>query len=614
MPLTRRKFLKLLGLGGASTLTGCSDYSPTRLIPYLYPPEDIIPGKALWYASTCRECPAGCGLLAKNRDGRVIKVEGNPVHPVSDGKLCPRGQASLQGLYNPDRFPGPMMKNRNGRFDPITWEKGETILARSLEALVQKKRGEKIVFVSELINGSLKELIDLFLSEMKGSELLFYEPLSYEDLRKANQAVFQLDGLPHYRIDRADFLISLGAGFLETWLSNLEFARQFALFHSLKEKGKNPFIYVGPRLSMTANNADQWIGVPPGDEYLIALGLLQILLADGQQVDFPGELKTVALQALQGFSLDRISQKTRVPVDVIKDLARRFDQSERPLVLAEGLGLSGTRSYEAAVAANLLCLLKPGSRKLMDFKSQLSLGQAASLDRMQNLTERMKKKEVDLLFLGQVNPVFTLPFSSDFQEGLSTVPLVVSFSSYPDETCRHAHLILPNHTFLESWGDYSPRSGVLNLMQPVMGPVFQTRHTGDVLMAAGRKISSPETFPWKDFYAFLKNSWSQKVNEWGPGLSSEEFWQRAMEKGGVWKKPGEAELKFTLKTRSLSFPPIEPASATDQRLDLTVYPTVQFFDGRQANRPWIQELPDPLTQVTWDGWLEIHPETALARG
>ena len=608
--LERRDFLKIIGLAGTSAALGCSSTTPNDLIPYISPPEDLIPGEATWYASTCRECPAGCGLLAKNRDGRVIKVEGNPLHPVSGGKLCARGQASLQGLYNPDRFPGPLMKKGKGKWVPVTWDQGEEVLVRTLADLVGKGRGERIVFISELINGSLKDLASRWLSEMGSREFLLYESLAYEPLRQANRVVFQYDGFPHYRIDRADFLISLGAGFLETWISNLEFARQFAAFHSLQPNGKNPFIFVGPRLSLTANNADQRIFVPPGDEYLIGLGLLRVLLDEGLLDHFPSDQRPALVKALQNFSLERISQRTGVQVPVIRNLARRFSRAERPLVLAEGQGLSGPRAFEAAVAANLLCLVKPGTRQAMDFNSPSAYGQAAPLARMKELSERMKRREVDLLLLGQVNPAFTLPFSSEFQQGLETVPLVVSFSSYLDETSSRAHLVLPNHTFLESWGDYSPREGVSGLMQPVMGPVFQTRHLGDVLLSSGKKVSGAERFPWKDFYQFLRNAWTQKGKEMETGLPPEEFWQKALERGGAWKETKPGETSSPLRTFSFFFPDLDSIPKSDQKLDLTIYPTIQFFDGREANRPWIQELPDPLTQITWDGWLEIHPETA----
>jgi anaerobic selenocysteine-containing dehydrogenase/Fe-S-cluster-containing dehydrogenase component len=610
--LERRDFLKIMGLAGTSAALGCSSTSPNNRIPYLHPPEDLVPGDATWYASTCRQCPAGCGLLAKNRDGRIVKVEGNPLHPVSRGKLCARGQASLQGLYNPDRFPQPLARRGKGELVPVTWDQGGKILIQALEELVRRGRGERLVLVDELVNGAWKDLASFWLAEMGSRELLLYEPLAYEPLRRANEIVFQQEGIPHYRIDRADFLLSFGAGFLETWISNLEFARQFAAFHSLSLRGKNPFIYVGPRLSLTANNADRWLAVPPGDEVFIALGLLRVLLEEGAAGHFTSDQKAWLRQAVGDFPLDRIFRKTGVLEADIRDLARRFNRAERPLALAEGLGLAGPRALEAAVAANLLCLIKPGTRQTLDFTSPSAYGQAAPLARIKALTERMRRKEVDLLLLGPVNPVFTLPFSAEFQEALQAVPLVVSFASFRDETSSLAHLVLPHPTFLESWGDYAPRQGVTGLLQPVMGPVFQTRPFGDVLISAGKKIRGADKFPWKNFYQFLQAYWMGRSAALEPDRPPEEFWLKALERGGSWKTeevPPE-KSSWAWRVSPWAFPPLETVPPNADRLPLTLYPTVQFFDGREANRPWLQELPDPLAQITWDGWLEIHPETA----
>ena len=220
----------------------------------------------------------------------------------------------------------------------MTWQQGEEVLVRSLTGLIRQGRGERIVFVSELITGSLKELVDLWLSEFGSRGHYCYESFAYEPLRQANRLVFQYEGLPHYRIDQADFLISFGAGFLETWISNLELSREFASFHALKAQGKNPFIFVGPRLSLTANNADQWIAVPPGEEYLIGLGRSRVLL-DEESTAFSPDQQDGLRKTLQDFTLEGIQQKTGVKVPVIRDLARRFNRAQKPLALAEGLAV-----------------------------------------------------------------------------------------------------------------------------------------------------------------------------------------------------------------------------------------------------------------------------------
>jgi molybdopterin-containing oxidoreductase family iron-sulfur binding subunit len=133
--LRRRDFLKILGTVTAAAPLGCSSQASRVLIPYVYPPDDLVPGTATWYATTCRECPAGCGMLAKNRDGRVIKVEGNPLHPVNAGKLCARGQASLHDLYNPDRFRGPLRRAASSKLEPLPWEEAEAALVGRLRDL-----------------------------------------------------------------------------------------------------------------------------------------------------------------------------------------------------------------------------------------------------------------------------------------------------------------------------------------------------------------------------------------------------------------------------------------------------------------------------------------------
>lgn len=609
--LGRRDFLKLIGLTGAATAAGCSSESARTLIPYITPPEDIIPGKAIWYASTCRECPAGCGLLAKNRDGHAIKVEGNPLHPISGGKLCPRGQASLHGLYNPDRFSGPLKKEPGGEGRSITWEEGETILARSLSDAVKEGRGDRIVFLTDLVTGSLQDLIGFWLREMGSDEgHLVYEPFSYEPLRQANKIVFGLDAIPHYRIDQADFLISFNAGFLETWLSNVEYARQFASFHSLRKEGKHPFVFVGTRLSMTANNADIWIPVAPGDEYLVALAILRVILDENLISTINPEQRDVLKALVAAWPIGRITAKTGVKAQLIREIAHRFADAERPLALAEGLSLSCPNATATAIAANLLCSLKPGSQHTIDFSGASAYGGVARAHAIKELSERMKRGDVEVLLIYGANPMFSLPASWEFRRSLEAVPTVVSFSSAIDETGALANLILPSDTPLESWGDYSPRKGVSGLMQPVMGRKFNSRSLGDILLATGRSLKGQERFPWQDFYAFLQYSWNRKWRETKPSVPFESFWEEALKQGGCWKSNNAGSSEFSFKLSQFHFPEPDVPTAPEIGFHFTAYPTVQFFDGRGANRLWLQELPDPMTQTTWGGWVEIHPQTA----
>ena len=607
--LSRRDFMKIIGLTGTTAVVGCSSESTRALIPYIIPPEDILPGEATWYASTCRECPAGCGLLVKNRDGRVIKVEGNPLHPINQGKLCVRGQASVQNLYNPDRTKGPLKKNAQGNFESTPWEEAEKVLGETLQKMTQEGKGERIAFLTDLTMGTLRDLIVLWLSELGSRGPVMYEPLAYEPLRAANRRVFGIEGIPFYHLQSADFILSFGADFLETWLSNVEYARLFSSFHEPKNGRPNPFVYVGPRLSLTAANADHWISVPPGTEYLVGLGLLNVLL-DEPALSLPPEVRILLKSAISDFSLEFILTQTGIRPEVLQNLAKAFFRAKRPLVLAGGLSWSDPHATETAIVANLLCLVSPETKELLDFDGLSSLGETAKAEEMKELTERMARGEVDLLLLYHVNPVFSLPASWNFLKGLKSVPLVVSFSPVLDETSQHAHLCLPTHTPLESWGDHAPRKGVWGLMQPVMGPVFNTRHLGDLLLSMGKKFRDPKMYPWLDFSHLLQNLWQQKAKRIDPKSPFESFWIEARRRGGVWGSPERKTIKPSLKSIHLSFPKPEAREKTGKEFHVVSYPTLQFFDGRDANRPWLQELPDPLTQITWGNWLEIHPETA----
>ncbi|MCE5334283.1 MAG: 4Fe-4S dicluster domain-containing protein [Desulfobacteraceae bacterium] len=611
--LRRRDLLKLFGAGGTSAiLAGCGE--PARhLIPYVNPPEDLVPGKATYYATTCRECPAGCGMLAKNRDGRIIKVEGNPVHPISGGKLCMRGQASLHGLYNPDRFPGPMVRDGSGKLRPTTWANGETILSEALAEIAKKGGTGRIAVVSDLITGSLADLFGLWLAQtgQKGVHVI-YEPLAYEPLRAANRIVFGEDSVPTYRLDDLDFLISFNAGFLETWISNLEFSRQFGDFHPIRENGKNKFVFVGPRLSMTANNADLWIRTRPGMEYAVALGMIRAILDGDLARDLGDSRKATLAGATSDWPVERAASAAGCDPGLIRAAAAAFARASSPLAIAEGLCFSVPNATETAVAANLLTTVKPAGLKAIDFGRASSCSQAAPAQSMKLLAERMRAGEVDLLLVYMANPVFSLPRAWDFAGAMKSVRTVVSLSPAIDETSSLAGLVLPTHYSFESWGDYSPRSGITGFLQPVMGPIFDTRHAGDILIATGKKAGKEGSFPFRDFQAAMQAYWRRSWKESGGTGSFDAFWLDALEKGGCWPDRPTAKGARPASSFSFAFPP-PPAEAADG-LPLVIYPTVQFFDGRMANHMWVQEIPDPMTMTAWGGWIEIHPDTAGKMG
>ena len=300
--------------------------------------------------------------------------------------------------------------------------------------------------------------------------------------------------------------------------------------------------------------------------------------------------------------------------EVLHLLAAAYMKAERPLALAEGMGYQDPMALDTARAANLLSRLVPGSAETIDFSSTAALSETARAGEMKEWTDIIRAGRVEVLFILRANPAFHLPPQWGFSEALKSVRLVVSLGSFPDESNRMAHLIMPTHTFLEEWGDYSPRKGVRGLLQPVMGPLFDTRATGDVLLSLGRRIRGAERFPEKDFYEVLRGSWTKHPREGSAPPDPEAAWQASLRQGGSYGLPERTRSAPGARPspKRVSFTSPAPSPPGGRTLSFVTYPTVQFFDGRLANRPFLQEMPDPMTQITWGGWVEIHPETAKA--
>lgn len=609
MEVNRREFFKVVGIGGATAaMVGCSVEPPETLIPYVVSPEEIIPGQATWYATVCRECPAGCGMVVKTREGRAIKAEGNPDHPVNRGRLCARGQASLQGLYNPDRIRQPLRKGKDGTWHPISWEEGEGLLADRLATL--KGQGNRIACATSLLTGSLDTLVDWWLRAVGGGSRLRYEAVNYESLTEANRAAFGIAAIPTYNLERAELILSFGADFLETWLSPVEYARQFASMRTYREGRMGRFAYIGPRLSLTGANADEWIAVHPGTEGLLALGMIHVIIAEGLATSLPGPEEAALQKLVLPFTPPLVAEQAGVSPDKVRALARAFARTRPTLAVADPKTSNGT---ETCLAVNLLNYVVGNVGETIHFGPTAAAGRISPYREMRNLVEAMERGEVSLLLLSGVNPVFTLPEGERFRNALDKVSLVVSFASFLDETANASHVILPDHTFLESWGDHIPWEGVSGLQQPAMRPLYDTRAFGDVLISVAKRVGLEQQFPWTNFYAYLRAQWKEHHQQLHPEKDFETFWAEGLQRGGLFQSAPSRPVRPDPERFPHQATPPKLVGETEG-LTLIPYPSLAFYDGRTANRPWLQELPDPLTQIVWDSWLEIHPADAKRLG
>ncbi len=604
--MNRRRFLTVLGVtSGGAALTGCSTDEVEKLIPYLVPPDHQIPGIATWYASTCRECPAGCGVHVRVREGRAVKVEGNPDHPVNAGRLCARGQASLQGLYNPDRVRQPMLRTRDGSFEPVSWDEAIGRIAAELGG-----GGSDIRFVTGYEAGTFDRMVDEWLRAIGSSGRLVVEPQGREAERLANRRVFGLDAVPRYDIGSARYVLSLGVDFLETWGSPVQQARAFAASHGYHDGHMGRYVHVEPRLSMTAMSADEWIAPTPGSEGLLALAIAHVIVRDGLGSP-PADARRLA-GLLRDADPASAAVRIGIAADTIERLAREFTAGPS-VALAGGLGAQHDAAHSTAIATAVLNYAAGNVGQTVLFDRELPRPSSSYAD-VTGLAEEMRAGTVRVLLIHGANPVHGTPAALDFAAAMGSVPFKVSFARFMDETATECDLVLPDHDPLEQWNDFVPRAGVHALQQPVMQPVFDTRQTGDVLLQVARQMdgAAAAAFEVTAYKDFLRQGWRDIQRRVGDRRPFEQFWMDALQRGGVFRDSPLRSVSLAADVANVDA--MASWSVAGDGLALIAYPSPALYDGRGANRPWLQELPDPVTKVTWSTWVEMHPETAAEHG
>lgn len=598
--LSRRNFIRVLGMGSFAFTHGCGSRPEKKLYSHVQAPEDTVTGKATWYASTCRECPAGCGILAKNKDGRVIKVEGNPLHPVNRGKLCIRGQAVVQGVYNPDRIQRPLLRKKDGWLTLSSQEAEALLKKKIVEA--RKKGGNRIHLLTEAVGRTLSSLFEESLQRWGSPPPLVFEPYAYESLKTANEKVFGIDGLPSYRMDQADFILSFGADFLETWLSPVEYATKFKEMHAFQNGRKGFFAHIGPYQSLTCANADLWLSCYPDAEIIVGFGMIRELLRTGRGETLSPALREALHDITFPFTEKKVLELSGIDPEGYIRLTTRLGQAHRPLILGSGTGATGPGSFQVNAVANLLNgLLDPGL-ELLDFQRRHAVERAAKRSEVLALFEKLRGDPEGVLLLNAVNPVFALPPSGGVERVLKQDSLfTVSFSNFMDETTEMADLIVPAGLPLESWDEYGGTGDIVSMVQPTMACLTSAPQLGDIFMRLVHEgDGAPGTFQ-EQLYTSLVSSGFIKDGE---------DWARMLQEGGLFKKQSSGEPAVRWMSGEEARKALGSVSPTKtQDLRFFAVPSLRFFDGRGANRPWLCEVPDPLTRVAWQSPVWVNPQT-----
>ena len=649
--MDRRSFIKLTAVTGTgAALASCGN--PENEIIRFVPDEDIVPGIATMKPGVCTLCPSGCGLTVRvmSADADVVrngqaglvriyaakKLEGSPAHPVNHGGMCARGQAAIQVTYHPDRMTQPLKRTGErgqSRYAAVSWDDALAELVSRLDALSSSGNQRALSCLTRVRTGHRAALIERFLSAYGAPGPIGYELFSDDVLRRANALSFGREQLPTFDLPNTRYVLSFGADFLGTWNSPTSQGHGYGLMRQGRPGVRGIFVQVESRMSQTGASADQWVPVKPGTEGVLALGLAHVIIsAKLRPADAggrPGSLIDGWFSGLSDYAPERVAQVTGVPVTRLERLAREFAEITPSVAMVAGPPLAHTNALFSALAVNALNALvgsveKPGG---VSFTPQFGLAAAAtalggrpsappSLERL--ATGILSGESVpQVLLLDGPNPVVTAPTAWRVREALLKVPYIVSFGSFLDETAALADLILPDHSFLESWSEAVPESGsmvaVASVAPPVMMPLHATRATPDVLLDVARRLAPPLNLPWENFEGLLAATFAAL-----PSTSDFDAWTDAQEKGGWW---GTLPARLTAPasapaTRApMSF--VEPqfdGDASQYPFNFLPYASNAFLDGSLAHLPWLQEMPDPLTSAMWSSWIEINPTTAARLG
>lgn len=694
--ISRRFFLA--GLGSTGVGLGLGGFS--HLFPLSSPQfgPDWSPGDENHVPSTCLLCPSHCGILGRVVDGKLVRVDGNPLHPVSQGGLCPKGRASLQLLYHPARLKGALERKGaagSDRFEPIAWNEAIERVSGRLRSLSAEGRPEKMAWLVGDVDGSMSDLLERFAS-VYGSPHVVRQ--TYSDGSDEVMALSQgVRAFPAFDFERADLVVSFGASLSESWSCLPQVARARAL----SQEQRPSWIQIDTRLSRTAIAADRWIPIRPDSHALLAHAIAYVLLkeglydanwvrehvvgfedsVDGEGRTVPGYRTLILRHARPEDAASRIGLQVQDIVRLAKDIGR----AERPVAIwdqAVTWRRGGVADALAIHALNVLtgALERPGGicvqqplpvptlDELSPAPARKGTGPALNDSDWADRVLEGASSPVDVLFLYQANPIASSPDPEKVRRALERIPLVISFSPFLDETARYAHLVLPDHTFLERWGD-APAPPTLpypvwGVVQPVVPPLHDSRATGDVVLELASRIGGgvASAFPWssmKDLIrergtrlsqarrggAFVSRFRRDELREmeargwWiAHGQNPGDFWEGLRRSGGWFdpfhedrgrsaasRRPDGRVALFPEEGRHLfsgALPGLLEGPASGARSDqggsrsvrLMPYRVMTLASGTTPLMPWLLENIGPLSGAAWGSWVEIHPETARELG
>ena len=555
----RRDFLKFLGFSTlAATIVSSCDMPVRKAIPYAIKPEDIVPGVPNYYASTFTDGGEYCAVIIKTRDGRPIKIEGNEMSSITRGGTSARVQASVLNLYDKTRLRHPLNDNKEDTFEAI-----DTVV----KAALAKGGSGTYLLTHTIISPTTKELINQFLAKYPGAKHVVYDAVSYSGMIQANEACYGKRALPSYHFDKAQTIVSLGADFLGTWLSPVEFAKAYSKGRKISAKSLNisKHYQVEAHHTISGAAADHRATCKPSEMGAVAVALYNAVVNGTQPSLSSAHLNEMIVKAAA-------------------DLKK-----------GSGLVVCGSNDVNVQMVVNCLNDKCGANGTTLNWAITSNYKQGIDAD-MVALTNAMNAGQVNTLIMHGVNPVYDYYDTKKFQEGLAKVALTVSTADRKDETAQKCKIVVPDHHYLESWGDAEPKTGYYSLQQPGIAPLFKTRAFQDSLMS------------WTGTTTTYAEYWKQY---WMTKLGGQHNFDKALQDGVI--EPAAMPIGGAVCTNNAADAIAKiQAKKGGNGMELVVYQSVAIgHGGAWSNNPWLQEMPDPITKATWDNYVCVSPTRAF---
>ncbi len=568
---SRRDFLKMMGFSVAAASLAACETPIRKAIPFVTKPLDADPGIANYYASTYIDGGDYCSVLVKTRDGRPVKIEGNALSSVSGGGTSAQVEASVLSLYDNYRLRGPKIVDKK-----TDWETVDSEIIAKLGSASHIR-----IISNTILSPSTKVAIDKFKAKYPSTQHIQYDPISYYGVWKANEASFGTGFIPSYDFSKAKTIVSLGADFLGTWLSPIEFTKQFGATRKIDEEHRemSRLYQFEANLSLTGANADYRTMVKPSQSGLVAAQLYNLIAAK-------------AGKAALAASIDKITYLDKAAEDLWaskgSSLVVSGSNDKNVQTIVNGIN-DMLGSYGSTILSALPVNFRQGNDELM----------AA-------FVEEAASGKVDAVIFYNCNPVYDHPMGEKLGAALKGIALTVSTGYTEDETASLSTYKAPDHHYLESWNDFEPKKNLFSLSQPAITPIFKSRQAQESFMVwAGAPT---------EYFTFVKENWKNwffaKATS---AMDFQSWWDNCLYEGVLETKTDtSASISFTGDIAAAATAVSSTYKATNSGYELVVFESYGLGNGSQANNPLLQELPDPITKIVWDHPILVSQADAKA--